>query len=236
MDSATATITISSLVVLGIEVTQGVQDLRNSVVLIKDKPTYVRVHVQSTSGTVGNVKGKLIFRRIEDNGAIRLLGTESPSINPGGTINVIEDPRRGSRDDSFLFKFPGDLGWNSGRIELEFQGENRQFACLEPDNDNFAGNDNDCKVQVKFEETPRMQIQLVAITWIEKRLLGGDIVHRPSNEQLDAVESQIKAILPIPGLDVTRSVMALRTRRSHLSFRSAGHIFSFAGSNGKEAR
>ena len=52
----------------GLEVTQAIQDLNNSVVLIQDKPTFVRAHVRSTSGaTVNGVTAELIGRRRDGN-------------------------------------------------------------------------------------------------------------------------------------------------------------------------
>jgi hypothetical protein len=63
----------------GLEVTQGIQNRENSVVLIKDRPAFVRAHVQSTSGTVNDMTTELIgwrnssFRRADFHTCRRLL-------------------------------------------------------------------------------------------------------------------------------------------------------------------
>ena len=76
---------------IGLEVTQAIQDLKNSVVLIQDKPTFVRAHVRSTSGaTVNGVKARLIGKR---NNIPLPLSPIAQSENPGGDIECKTDLR-----------------------------------------------------------------------------------------------------------------------------------------------
>src|SRR6185436_9306954 len=53
-----------SIEVKALEVTQGVQDARNSVGLVQGKTTFVRVHVKSLlATTIGHVSARLIGKR-----------------------------------------------------------------------------------------------------------------------------------------------------------------------------
>lgn len=172
----------AQLELTGIEVTQAIQNLENSVVLIQDRPTVVRAHVRSTSGRVDGVKAELVGTRNGD-----LLGTLQPS-NRGGSVNILESPNRLQLDDSFYFELPAS--WRKGTIDLEFRGVNRVITCRE-----HAGTDNDCKAQVTFSESPTPDVRLVGIVWRE-----GNTRHEPTRDDIDHVVQQIKSTFPIPRL------------------------------------
>lgn len=183
------------LELLGLEVTQAVQDLRNSVVLIKDKPTYVRAHVRSTSGVVRDVKAKLIGTRILGDGSRIALGTEDARNRGGvGDINVLPSPRRANLDDSFYFEILP--AWSSGTVEFEFQGVSHSFTCNERDHDDDPNNDGDCKVTVTFEDTPALDVRIVPILWED----SGGRIHYPSEADIQEVVNEIEAMYPIPSL------------------------------------
>ena len=48
-----------TLELVGLEVTQSIQDWENSVVLVENKPTYVRAHIQTVDGLQPDVVGLL---------------------------------------------------------------------------------------------------------------------------------------------------------------------------------
>ena len=170
----------------GLEVTQAIQDLNNSVVLIQDKPTFVRAHVRSTSGIVNNVTAELIGRR--SNGD-PLPDSPLQQANAGGSINVLEgnEPDRGQLNDSFYFQLPPS--WLNGTVELEFKGANRTIACAE----HAPYIDYDCKATVTFEQAPTLDVRIVSIIW--RGLLGWP-EYRPTNEQITQVEQDLKATFP----------------------------------------
>lgn len=178
---------IAQLELVGLEVTQAIQNLRNSVVLITDKPTYVRAHVRSTSGTVAGVTAELIGRRGGSD-----LGAQQPVR--GGSITVPERPNRGALEDSFLFELPSD--WRHGVVELEFRGINRTFNCDEPDSDGDEGNDGDCRVQMTFDGSPIPEMRFVGITWRE-----GDTRHTPDEDEIREVAQEILTTFPISQLN-----------------------------------
>jgi hypothetical protein len=172
----------------GLEVTQGIQNWENSVVLIEGRPTFVRAHVRSTSGTVNDVTTELIGRR---NGS-ELPGSPLRPANAGGNVDVLENPNRSQLNDSFYFELPEE--WRSGTVEFEFRGDSHTIACRE-----HAGTDNDCKAQVTFTESPAADVRLVGIIWREN-----DTKHQPTWGDIHEVVQEIESTFPIPELDWDR--------------------------------
>ena len=92
---------VVSMSVTGMEVTQSVQNLTNSVVLIKNKRTFVRVYVKATGSSVSGVTAQL------DSPSLG-LGPLLPVNSVGTTITVRTNPDRNDINQSFLFELP----WN----------------------------------------------------------------------------------------------------------------------------
>ena len=88
--------------VTGMEVTQGIQDANNSVTLIKDRPTYVRVFVKSSGGSVPGVSALLSTSAAV--GIQQLL----PINSVGTSITVRGSPDQNDLNQSFLFELPWD--------------------------------------------------------------------------------------------------------------------------------
>ncbi|MCA9968716.1 MAG: carboxypeptidase regulatory-like domain-containing protein, partial [Anaerolineales bacterium] len=175
----------SGLQLTGLEVTQGIQNLENDdVILIQDRPTFVRAHVQSGAGIINGVTAVLIGRR---NGS-DLPGSPLRPANVGGQIDVLAQPDRLQLDDSFYFELPA--AWRSGTVELTFQGDSHTIACAEQ-----AGTPGDCRVQVAFTDSPAADVRFVGIVW-----RAGGTLHQPAASDFDAVVQQINATLPIPDL------------------------------------
>gem|GEM_PF-2191641 len=169
----------------GLEVTQAIQNWENDVVLIQDRPTFVRAHVRSTSGGVDDVTAELIGRR----DGSPLPGSPLQPANRGGNIDVLEKPDRLQLMDSFYFELPAS--WRSGTIELEFRGVNRTIVCRER-----AGIDDDCKAQVTFSQSPPADIRLVGIAWREN-----GVRHEPTWDDIRQVVQEIESTFPIPRLN-----------------------------------
>ena len=168
------------LQVIGIEVTQAVQDLRNSVPLIQDKQTYVRVHVKNTSvitGNIPNVKGQLTGTLILGNNRI------PAGILTSSAITVKLTPNRAASSDSFLFKLPPE--WTRGTLELQFEGVNYDFDYIEADGS------RDGKVQVDFQTAPTLKIKFVSIYWLNNT---GPIVI-PNTAQINEIEQDLRQMV-----------------------------------------
>jgi hypothetical protein len=135
-----------------IEVTQAIQDLNNSVDLVANKRTYVRVHVSSPTNISG-VTAKLTGQR----GATTLSPVLWPG-NPGGSITIKSVPDRGQINDSFWFELPSS--WiGSGNLTLK--------ATIDPDNtkNDVVLTNNTQEVTVNFKTTPTMRLRLVNVRY-----------------------------------------------------------------------
>ncbi len=92
-----------NLSIEALEITQGIQDLRNSMPLVAERRTYVRVYVRSDPASMTDVSAQLgVWRGSIQNGVY--LGTLSPINGP-----IIAQPDGGNRlnlDDSLYFLLP----------------------------------------------------------------------------------------------------------------------------------
>jgi hypothetical protein len=97
-------------IALGLEVTQVVQDLDNSVRLVENKRTFVRLHARTESGE-HPAQATLSV----------VAGGESTTLLPvnAGQVVLISQPDRGVRDQGFLFELP--QGFRSGTVALTAQ-------------------------------------------------------------------------------------------------------------------
>ncbi len=85
--------------ITGMEVTQGIQNLNNTVLLIKDRRTFVRLYVKSDAGSVAGVTAHLYAPSLG-------LGPLQPVNKTGTKITVRFNPLRSDIEQSFLFELP----------------------------------------------------------------------------------------------------------------------------------
>ena len=104
-----------SLAPLSLEVTQGVQQPDNSVVLIADRPTFARLTLTSTVSHTGVNAW--------------LYGTRGGAPLPGSPIAAMNNPRtlkatvnRATLGDTFNFELPAS--WTSGNVSLRVEAGN----------------------------------------------------------------------------------------------------------------
>ncbi len=140
----------------GLEVTQGIQDIFNSVRLIQDRRTFVRFYVDSDGDPVPGVTAHL-YRT--DSQGTELEGPLLP-VNPVG--QQITVPALGYRPDinqSFLFELPWD--WTDSTLYLKAVLNPYHFP-LEP---NYG--DNETTVgPLTFQASPRLQVQFVSFGYV----------------------------------------------------------------------
>jgi uncharacterized delta-60 repeat protein len=182
--------------VIGIEVTQSIQDLQNSVPLIQNKRTYVRVHMRSNTTDIPDVRAQLSATRIANGNRI-----------PLGTRDIIQrtvkqNPSRLTLNDSFLFELPTE--WTNGTVELQFRGVSHDFNYREPD-----GN-SDGKYTAVFQTAPQLKIKLVSVFWQSD---SGQIVS-PSNVEIDEVALDLKRMLPTANIQISKGSIKAPERPS----------------------
>jgi hypothetical protein len=182
---------VASPDLVGLEVSQSVQDLNDSVPLVTNKPAIVRAHIQSkpNTGAIQGVRARLFGTR---NG-VDLPGSPLPMSNPSGTIIVDQNAlqRRGNLDDSANFFLPDS--WRSGTITLRVEGVTNVLDCKEQ-----AGTPNDCSVTVAFASSGTPQVK-----WVLVEYSTNGVTHIPNVTGIVEQENRLQAMYPISSLDST---------------------------------
>lgn len=169
---------LPKLMVKGLEVTQAVQDLNNSVPLVAGKKTFVRAHVKSNGAMLPDVKAYLSSSR----------GGRLPASN---SINVVPDPVRQNLGHSFLFELPTD--WTKeGFLNLHFEAEDYETAC-----EDAAGETIACDFWVTFEAVPEPEIRFIGVSWNEGAQQHGP----PLIADYFRDTETMRDLFPIAGLD-----------------------------------
>jgi hypothetical protein len=135
----------ADLIAVNLEVSQAIQDLNNSVRLVKNKRTFVRFHVKSNSGTY-ETTARLIAKR----GASQV--TLYPISPPGYSIQVRANPDRGVLNHAFLFELPS--GYREGTVTLTAELN----PYKNPKETNYAN--NTMARTVSFEVVPKLNLVL----------------------------------------------------------------------------
>ena len=140
-----------NMYITGIEVTQAIQNLSNSVLLVKDKRTFVRVYVKSEGPSVAGVTASL--------SAPSIGGAALQPVNPVGTkLTVRTNPNRNEINQSFLFELP--WSWTSnGTLNLRAD-LNPYKVPLEP---NYA--DNTSSLSVNFQNSPTLSVEFFRLNY-----------------------------------------------------------------------
>ena len=171
-------------VLIGLEVTQGVQDLNNRVQLVEHKKTLVRAHVKTLSADPVSASASLTAK---DTVSGNILGTISNS-NVGGQIRILPHPQRSILNDSFLFEVP--FAWRTGTLEFSFAGNELAFSCK-------AGGDACSKVTVTFQPVDPLSMEFVSMTYKD----AAGIDHTPAAADITQVMKQFVGRYPINVLD-----------------------------------
>ncbi len=183
------------LTISNLEVTQAIQDLSNSVVLIANKRTYVRAHVRASSGSHANVLGSFYIYR---GGA--LLAGPLPADNAGSRITVKASPDRGQVNDSFFVELPP---------AAIVSGACRVCLSLNPDHlvpESNYGNNWAC-TDVNFTNSPKMRVRIYNV-----RYQQGGVTRQATADDIFGLISWLRRVYPVPSvqwewrtLDWTRS-------------------------------
>lgn len=175
---------------IGLEVTQAIQNWKNEVVLLEGKPTFVRAHVRSRSGMIEQMTAQLSARR---DGRV-LSPPELLPANIGGTITVLEKPDRAQINDSFYFQLPSD--WSKGTVELEVRGVSNPIVCAPSE-----GSNTSCKVTITFKPAGKLEVKLIGVSWKE----SNGTRHTPSEADFTGTQRALASMMPVSDVDVQRS-------------------------------
>ena len=170
----------STLLLTGLEVTQGIQNLQNDVTLVAGRRTIVRAHVESTGPraemVLGTLRGEIVG------------GADLGEVISRSSVDVVADPPLNLVSRSFIFELPA--AWVTGHgessmLELTFEGRGRSFLCEDID--------QDCSALVNLVEVPSPRFTFVGLDYKED-----DGTARPATLATAATaRKQLLQILPV---------------------------------------
>ncbi len=165
--------------ITGMEVTQAIQDLSNSVPLVSGKTTVVRVHLKVLDGK-GDLPGVHGYAYFPYTGQ----GPIFSPINPGGVVTARTSPDRGVLDHTLNFVIPGPYSVGSGLLFVR---------VLPPGGVIFPGSGElQDSVWLNFGSVPTMRLRLVGM-----RYTVNGVPYEPRNLDYANVQSWLRAAYPV---------------------------------------
>jgi hypothetical protein len=178
---------LTDMRITGLEITQSVQDLNNSVRLIQNRRTFVRVYVESDGDAVPGVTAYLY--RTGGPGAVPTVDGPLVPVNPVGqqiTVHPHSAFYRLDLNRSFLFELPWD--WTTGTLYLR--------AVLNPNHvppqASYANNTWNAG-PFTFQASPRLQVQFVSFGYD----LGGQTYYPHLIDDVFQTYSWIRRTYPL---------------------------------------
>ena len=157
------------LVIDGLEVTQAIQDVNNSVPLVRNRATFVRVFAKVLNGTADGVTVSITGNR--DGQA---LGTVDSAIQAVATT-----PSRGDASSTFNIALP--TSWLSGDINIQATVDAQNVISeTNEGNNNFA-------LDLTFNDLPAYNVVLVPINYTHQ----GTAYPAPQNDNVTSLAWQM---------------------------------------------
>jgi hypothetical protein len=182
---------------VGLEMNQAVQDLKDSVFQVQGKRGWVRAHLAPRRQS----PFEYMFYNVEavlhgERDGQPLPGSPLPmDQNDYGTAAIASHDVLGLRGTTFArsanFSIPSS--WRSGTIIMRVEGVNHDFKCKDE-----ADVANDCKVTVTFEDTKELEIKWIRVQWKD----GDGNTFVPTDDDITEQERRLKAIFPIASGDL----------------------------------
>ncbi len=167
-----------------LEVTQAVQDLNNSVRLVRNKRTFVRFHVSSSMGNHSSYATLVATRN----------GTSTTLLPLNGSIVVRSSPDRDELDHAFLFELPSF--YRRGTVSLTATlNPVLPWRSRDPLEATYANNST--TTTVSYETVPKVNLVMYRVGY----RMGGTTYYPPS-WQRDQMVDWLKRAFPINDLDV----------------------------------
>lgn len=167
-----------------LEITQAIQDLNNSVRLVRDKRTFVRFHVHANSGTWTD-NALLVAKRLPNGPSTTLL-----PLNANYAIAIRPNPDRGVLNHAFLFELP--TGYKQGSVELTAYVNPLDFSGRE---NNYSN--NSVKTTANFESVSSVNLVLYRVGY---RASGTD--YWPSTTHSTQLVDWLRRAYPLSNLNV----------------------------------
>jgi hypothetical protein len=176
----------------GIEVTQGIQDLANSVPLIAGKSTVVRVYANTTSPVLSTTARLYAY-----NSANQLLGELVPG-NPGMNTGIPVNPQRKNVEEGFYFYLPNS--WTTLPGPLKLTAVVNPFD--EPAETDAGQSNNTMSTSVSFTTIRPLDVRLFSFPYINPSPGTSPTDLGPSLGSFEAnLESKLIYLLPVSAIN-----------------------------------
>lgn len=177
---------------VGLEVTQVVQDLKNSVPLISNKRTIVRTYVESSDGNPITASVRLKGTR----GGSALPGSPlTPNYNNAPNLLVSNNVVSNRKDLSKTINFEIPTSWTSGTVELEVEGVGGTLVCEEQAGPTIQ----DCKATISFTTSQELEVKFVRLGFKDQ----AGTTHKPSSADAKELTSRLLATYPVSSIKET---------------------------------
>ena len=185
--------TSGDLSLVGLEVTQAVQDWAGSVPLVESKPTIVRAFMQSIDSSPDRVVARLHGER--DGAALE--GSPLLPLNPGGATLAYQDARlrRGDINASLNFELPDS--WTAGDVTLRVEVMGAEPLCRET-----IAPAETCSATVSFDSVPDPQVDMFRVSYGD-----GSTTWFPTEDETTEQILRMESALPIADIDFRSRVL-----------------------------
>ncbi len=171
------------IAITDVEVTQSIQDLNDSIQLVRDKRTGVRVYVDAAGQNVPGVSARLY--RINSIGII----LDGPIYPSGGThyLTVPNTPDRANFNHAFYFELPND--WIDGtNVRLRAEVNYTQI----PPEPSFSNNNWNTPIYT-FRDSPTLRTHLLVWGYT----VDGDYYQPSTWQDVNQARSWIRRVYPL---------------------------------------
>lgn len=179
------------LIAQKLEVTQGIQDLNNSVRLVAHKRTFVRFHVRANNG------------RYRTFAQLRVQSNAKPDIwlSPlnvdRGHINVSANPNRAALNDAFLFELPSSYA--EGAVTLTGEvNPLTPWRFRDPAEQDV--NNNSVVTTINFETVPPLHLVVYGVGYGQQNFL-------PSQFHIDHLTDWLREAYPLNTMQVQQRTL-----------------------------
>jgi hypothetical protein len=186
---------VSGVGIRGSEVTQTIQDLQNSVVLIAGKPTVARVYLDPMSvGTAGNVTGEITWRRAGAAGAAFLPAMNAIRLDPNSPKDIAQ--QRQDLLGSLNFMLPPEAV-AAGAIEIKLNrvfvpgGADLPLAPQQP-------------LAITFEAAPVLRIRVIGLRY---RTGSPPTTRAPDAVHFSFLRSYLRRAYPVASVEWSQIVI-----------------------------
>jgi hypothetical protein len=186
-----------SMTIDGIEVTQGIQNLANSVPLVSNKPTLVRVYLSALGTTRVKVAGAIAFA-IGNSKPQSVTGDTTALIDPSANNDLGE--RRKDMGQSLNFLLPPQMVPKAGDLVISVSS----LTDSDPNGPTLlCVNCATLSVTKSLQDVPPLRVRIIGLRY---RLADQSVVS-PSASDYELIESWLKRAYPVSSVLLSHDIL-----------------------------